>query len=48
MLNHMILHRSMNAIKQRDDLDVSSNVRDGHARDPVKLSETKQRDRKSA
>ena len=47
MLNHMILHRTINAKKHRDDLHVSSNIRDGQVRDPVKLPETKQSDRKS-
>ena len=47
MLNHMILHRTINAKKHRDDLHVSSNIRDGQVRDPVKLQETKQSDRKS-
>ena len=42
MLNHMILHRSMTASKQKDDLQVTSNVRDGQVRDPIKLPDTKQ------
>lgn len=42
MLSHMILHRSMNASKQKDDLQLTSNARDGQVRDPVKLAVRKQ------